>query len=98
MAKIVLAPELKEDFERIFEFVAKYDSTSAISRVDSIIAAIDILKTSPEIGRPAARGKRELIIGSGAKGYVALYGYAKELDIVFILAIRAQREAGYARE
>ncbi len=98
MAKIVLAPEVQEDFERIFEFVAARDPGSAVARIESIVAAIDILRTSPEIGRPPTKGKRELIIGSGTNGFVALYVYAKEFDTVFILAIRGQREAGYARD
>jgi toxin ParE1/3/4 len=40
-------------------------------------------------------GKRELVIGRGSRGYVALYRYVPEMDIVFILALRSQREAGY---
>jgi hypothetical protein len=38
---------------------------------------------------------RELVIGRDARGYVALYRYAPEIDTVFVLAIRSQREAGY---
>ena len=34
--------------------------------------------------------------GRGSRGYVALYRYVVELDIVFVLALRSQREAGYA--
>ena len=34
----------------------------------------------------------------GARGYVALYRFEARLDTVFILALRNQREAGYARE
>ena len=40
-------------------------------------------------------GKRELVIGRRAHGYVALYRYVSEVDTVFVLAIRSQREAGY---
>jgi toxin ParE1/3/4 len=36
--------------------------------------------------------------GRGSRGYVALYRYVPEVDTVFLLAIRSQREAGYARE
>ena len=39
--------------------------------------------------------KCELIIGHRARGYVALSRYVPEVDTVFILAIRGQREAGY---
>jgi hypothetical protein len=33
------------------------------------------------------------VIGTGARGYVALYRYAAAMDEVTVLAIRAQREA-----
>jgi hypothetical protein len=51
--------------------------------------------TVPLTGRPVEGGKRELVIGHGARGYVALYRHVPELDTVFLLAIRTQREAGY---
>jgi hypothetical protein len=37
------------------------------------------------------------VIGKGPHGYVALYRYVDSLDIVFVLAVRAQREAGFVR-
>ena len=41
-------------------------------------------------------GKRELVIGQDAQGYVALYLYLAELKTIFILAVRGQREAGFS--
>jgi toxin ParE1/3/4 len=38
-----------------------------------------------------------LVIGRRARGYVALYRYIEQIDTVFVLAIRSQREAGYGR-
>ena len=38
-----------------------------------------------------------LVIGYDHLGDIALYGYVVELDTVFILDTRSQREAGYAR-
>ena len=40
----------------------------------------------------------ELVIGRGAHGDVALYRFVPELDTVVVLAVRAQREAGYGVE
>lgn len=37
----------------------------------------------------------ELIIPCGKSGYVAFYEYDEESDVVLVLAIRHQREAGY---
>ena len=57
-----------------------------------------MLETNPLIGRPAENGKRELVIGRRSHGYVALYRYVAEIDTVFVLAIRAQREAGFGQD
>jgi plasmid stabilization system protein ParE len=95
MARIEFAPATLDDFDRIFDHFADHGSPSAASRIQEIIAAVDVLTTSPAIGRPQRGGTRELVIGSGAKGYVALYRYLDAIDTVIVLAIRSQREAGY---
>jgi Plasmid stabilisation system protein. len=53
------------------------------------------LEDAPEIGRPVTEDMRELLIGFGDSGYVALYRYEPAADAVYILAFRHQREAGY---
>ena len=97
MARIELAPEVGEDFERIFEHLASWQVDHPEARIREIIAAIDLLAHSPLIGRPSRTGKRELVIGRGSHGYVALYQYVPEIDTVFVLAIKSQREAGDLR-
>ncbi len=96
MSRIELAPALAEDFERILDHLAQYEITDGDSRIRDIMAAIGMLERNPLIGRPAG-DNRELIIGKDARGYVALYRYIDALDIVFVLALRHQREAGYVR-
>ncbi len=59
--------------------------------------AIEVLTQSPLIGRPVKDGKRELVIGRGSRGYIALYRFVAAIDTVFVLAIRSQREAGFKR-
>jgi toxin ParE1/3/4 len=95
MARIVLVPQIQDDIDRIFDFLFEHAPDSAAERVAAIIAAIDVLETSPRIGRSTDGGKRELVISTGASGYVARYQYLPELDTVFVLAIRSQHEAGY---
>ena len=68
------------------------------ARIREIVAAIDVLESNPLIGRPARDGKRELVIGRRAHGHLALYRYLAELDTVFILAVRSQREAGFVAD
>lgn len=98
MSHIELAPEVGDDLERILVHLSEYEVEDAASRIRDIIEAISVLEHNPLIGRPATGGKRELIIGRSAHGYVALYRYIQELDTVFVLALKSQREAGYAHE
>ncbi|HEX8012416.1 MAG TPA: type II toxin-antitoxin system RelE/ParE family toxin [Casimicrobiaceae bacterium] len=97
MARVEVAPQVSDDLDRIFDHLARYDLDNAPARVDEIIQAISVLETNPHIGRPARRNKRELITGRGSRGYVALYRYVPEIDTVFVLALRSQREAGYKK-
>ena len=97
MSRIELAPELADDFDRVLDHLARYDVDDAPSRVRQIIQAIDVLEHNPLIGRPVEGNKRELVIGRRSRGYLALYRYVAEIDTVFVLALRSQREAGYAR-
>lgn len=95
--RIELAPEVFNDFDRFVEHIAQSEADSAHQRIGEIVEAIQILTHSPLIGRPVKDGKRELVIGRATRGYVALYRYVAAIDTVFLLAVRAQREAGYKR-
>lgn len=96
MTRIELAPEVLLDFDRFLEHLAKFDE-DVPGRIAEIVEAIQILKHSPEIGRKVKAGKRELVIGHASHGYVALYRFVQEIDVIFVLALRARREAGYKR-
>lgn len=95
MSRIELAPEVGDDLDRILEHLFAHQGTNPPSHIEDIIKAIDVLERNPLIGRPARADLRELVIGRRARGYVALYRYVAELDTVFVLAIRGQKEAGY---
>ena len=98
MSRIELAPEVAHDLDRILDHLLAHEAADAASRINDIIRAIDVLERNPLIGRAVRTDLRELIIGRGARGYVALYRYVGELDTVFVLAIRGQKEAGYGRD
>jgi toxin ParE1/3/4 len=95
VSRVELAPEVGDDLDRILEHLFAHDGADAPSRIEDIIRAIDVLERNPLIGRPAQADLRELVIGRSARGYVALYRYVAELDTVFVLGIRGQKEAGY---
>ena len=95
MARIELAPEVLEDLDRFFDHMAQFDPGHAPERVAELVQSLQILTHSPLIGRPVRGGKRELVIGKGSRGFVALYRYVEPIDTVFVLALRSQREAGF---
>ena len=97
MSRVELAPEVRDDLERILDHLLQNHAAEASFRILEIVQAINVLGTSPLIGRPAAGEKRELVIGRRSNGYVALYRYVVAMDTVFVLALRGQREAGYRR-
>ncbi len=97
MARIEYAPEVFDDFDRFFDHMAKFGSTDAPERIAEILEAVQILAHSPLIGRPVRGGKRELVIGRDSRGYVALYRFVPDIDAVFILAFRSQRESGFKK-
>jgi toxin ParE1/3/4 len=97
MSRIELAPDVGDDLDRILEHLFAHQVADAPSRIEDIMRAIDVLERNPLIGRPARADLRELVIGRRARGYVALYRYVAELDTVFVLAIRGQKEGGYTR-
>ena len=98
MARIELAPEVLGDLDRIFDHLPKFDMHEAPEQIGEIIEAIQILAHSPLIGRKVKGGKRELVIGQASRGCVALYRHASELNIVFALGLRSQRESGFKRQ
>jgi plasmid stabilization system protein ParE len=95
MAHIELAAGVGHDIDRILDHLNRHEADNVASRIREIIQAIAVLDQNPLIGRPVEGDKRELIIGRRARGYVALYRYVAEIDTVFVLALRSQREAGY---
>lgn len=97
MPRIELAPEVLDDFDRFFDHQALHGIQDTPARIGEIIEAVQLLSHSPLIGRKARGGKRELVIGQASRGVVALYRYVSNVDTVFVLAIRSQRESGYKR-
>jgi plasmid stabilization system protein ParE len=92
VATIELSEETTSDFERILTHLEQHEVERPLARLEEIIAAIDVLATSPYIGSPVADGQRELIIGRRSHGYIARYAYDPVRDLVRVVAIRHQRE------
>jgi plasmid stabilization system protein ParE len=83
--------------ERCRQFLVGRDILATTRAAAAIERQILLLESNPEIGRPLDEQPelRELVIGFGEAGYVALYRYVPGEDAAFVLAFRHQKEAGY---
>jgi plasmid stabilization system protein ParE len=96
VARLEVAAPAEADLDRLFEFLAGEDRDAALAVKDVIFDGLEILARHPLIGRPVQHPLRELVISRGKSGYVALYQYIEAHDVVLVLAIRHQREAGFS--
>jgi len=83
--------------ERCRWFLAARNRQAARRAGQAIARQFVLLETHPDIGRPFLElpELRELVIGFGDSGYVALYRHEPAADAVYVLAFRHQKEAGY---
>ena len=95
MAQVIYSDEAFTDIERIIEFLLETSPDVATQALGRIRSAIGILETHPLIGRRVDDHIRELVISRGTTGYLALYRFEPAFDVVRILRVRHQREAGY---
>jgi plasmid stabilization system protein ParE len=98
VARVEVTDQALRDLERLFEFLAAEDPVRARTQVSSVRRALELLADHPLLGRDAEDGRRELILSRGRYGYVAKYRWLPAEDVVLILAVRHQREAGYTEE
>ena len=95
MALVVVTSNAVSDLERLRSVLVDSDPAAANQTIELILAGISVIADHPLIGRPVESNYRELVISRGRSGYVALYRYHETRDVVLVLAIRHQREAGY---
>jgi plasmid stabilization system protein ParE len=98
MARVEITARALADLERLFDFIANDDPRRAGERLLSVRKAIELLADHPLLGRDAEDGRRELVLSRGRHGYIAKYRWLLADDVVLILAVRHQLEAGYLEE
>ena len=87
----------KEDLLRLYGFLVESDIEAARRALDAIRKSVGLLQDFPFTCRKASPDNpflREMVIGFGDGGYVALFEIESE-NIVTILAVRHQREEDY---
>lgn len=95
MATLIYTEQALADMERLTDFLLENDPAAALQTADLISEGVNVLRRHPLIGRPAEGGFRELLISRGKSGYAALYDFDWRADVILILGIRHQREAGH---
>ena len=98
MARVEVTKRALADLERLFEFIASTDPRRARAPLISARRALDLLADHPLLGRDAEDGRRELVLSRGRHGYAAKYRWLPADNVVLILAVRHQLEAGYSDE
>lgn len=56
MARVELAPEVLDDFDRFVDHLLNAESDHAATRIGQIVNALQVLTHSPLIGRPVRGG------------------------------------------
>ena len=97
MPRLIWSPPALLDVQRLYRFLALKNIDAAKRAVKELRKGVKVLALQPGIGRPMEDMEpeyREWMIDFGDSGYIVLYRY--ERDVVVILAVRHQREVGYA--
>ena len=99
MFQVRFTEEAREDLVRLYDFVLQREQDRpgiAEASLRAIEDGLALLETSPFACRPTVGNPflRELVIGFGATGYVALFE-VEDAATVTVLAVRHQREQDY---
>ena len=97
MPHVIITAGAAQGLERCRRFLADKSPEAAQRAGQAISRQFRLLQDAPAMGRPLSEEPdlRELVIGFGDSGYVALYRYEPDDDAVYVLAFRHQREAGH---
>lgn len=97
--RVGFTEEARDDIKRLYAFALESsggDWMLAERGANAIETGLRVLETTPFAGKKATDNplERELVIGFGGAGYVALYEI-EDGETVAVLAVRHQREDDY---
>jgi plasmid stabilization system protein ParE len=96
MPRLKISPRAQADIFRLYNFLAEKDQAAAVHAVSVIESSFIPLTQMPKIGRKLeSSALRELVIGFGSSGYIALYSFDEARDEVVVAALRHQKERNY---
>lgn len=96
MPRLIWSPAALLDVQRLHRFLLPKNPDAAKRAVKAIRQGVKVLEQQPGMGRPVddmPEEFREWIIDFGDSGYLARFRI--DPDVVIILAVRHQKEAGY---
>ena len=96
MSRLIWSPPALADIQRLYRFLTLKDETAARRAIKMIREGMKILSYQTNAGRLVEDMDpefREWLIDFGTSGYVVLYHFNGE--IITLLAVRHQKEAGY---
>lgn len=96
MPQIIYTERMRQDFQRLQSFLQEVAPNKVAEAMQAIFEKIDMLLTFPKIGNAIQNEKlpnlRQLTIKWGKYGYVALYSYDEDKDLIIMETIRHARE------
>ena len=99
MPRLIFSANALRDLKRLQNFWRPKSHDVAERIKKTIFKELNILTQQPRIGRRVKNHLnaelREWLISFGASGYVALYRFYEETDLIVIPALRHQKEVGY---
>lgn len=96
MPRLIWSSAALLDVQRLYRFLLPNNPDAAKRAVRAIRHGVKVLEQQPGVGRPIddmPEEFREWIIDFGGSGYLARFRINQ--DVVVILAVRHQKEAGY---
>jgi plasmid stabilization system protein ParE len=97
VSRVIITARAGQGLERCRSFLADKSETAIRRAAQAIEQRFLMQEAALAVGRPFPENPEwcEPTIPFGDSGYVALYRYEAEVDVVYVLAFRHQKEAGY---
>ena len=94
MSQIIYTDEFISDFERLYQFLSDANPVAAQKLAKLLIEKLELLSDIPKAF--AFFGEFRLyLLQFGTSGYPILYDYNEESNIIVLLRMKHQKEAGF---
>lgn len=94
MSQIIYTEEFMNDFELLYTFLKEKNSTSAQKLAKLLEEKLELLSSIPR-AFPFFGEYRLYLLEFGSSGYAILYNFDEEADLVILLRMKHQKEAGF---